>query len=101
MFMQLLQILLVPLVFVFITYYAGTKWGSKAGWLAFIALAYSTILTLLAGAHDRVAMHVTLHILKCLHEAHDRGQKTIRNVLRALPTLLNRNDGRGSGNRPD
>ena len=47
--MQLLQILVVPLVFVFVTYYAGTKWGSKAGWLSFFALAYSTILTLLAG----------------------------------------------------
>ncbi len=47
--MQLLQILLVPLVFVFLAYYAGTRWGSKAGWLAFVALAYSTILTLIAG----------------------------------------------------
>jgi NADH-quinone oxidoreductase subunit M len=47
--MQLLQILLVPLIFVFITYYAGIRWGAKAGWLAFFALAYSTSLTLLAG----------------------------------------------------
>src|SRR5208283_1418172 len=54
MFMQLLQILLVPLAFVFITYYAGSRWGSKAGWLAFIALAYSTVLTLLAGAQGGV-----------------------------------------------
>jgi len=49
MYMQLLQILLVPLVFVFITYYAGVRWGAKAGWLSFAALLYSTILTLLAG----------------------------------------------------
>jgi len=55
MFMQLLQILLVPLVFVFITYYAGLRWGSKAGWLAFVALAYSTTLTLLAGAQGGVS----------------------------------------------
>lgn len=48
MYMQLLQILLVPLAFVFITYYAGNRWGSKAGYLSFIALAYSTVLTLLA-----------------------------------------------------
>jgi len=48
MYMQILQILLVPFVFVFITYYAGNKWGSKAGYLSFIALAYSTLLTLLA-----------------------------------------------------
>jgi NADH-quinone oxidoreductase subunit M len=47
--MQLLQILLVPLVFVFLTYFAGVRWGAKAGWLAFIALGYSTFLTLLAG----------------------------------------------------
>lgn len=45
--MLILQILLVPLVFVFIAYYAGVRWGSKAGYLAFIALAYSTLLTLL------------------------------------------------------
>ena len=49
MYMQLLQILVVPLAFVFVTYYAGTKWGSKAGWLSFFALAYSTFLILLAG----------------------------------------------------
>ena len=49
MYMQLLQILVVPLVFVFVTYYAGIRWGAKAGWLACIALAYSTILTLIAG----------------------------------------------------
>jgi len=47
--MQLLQILVVPLVFVFVTYYAGIRWGAKAGWLACIALAYSTVLTLIAG----------------------------------------------------
>jgi NADH-quinone oxidoreductase subunit M len=46
--MQILQILLVPLVFVFVAYYAGVKWGSKAGYLSFAALAYSTLLTLLA-----------------------------------------------------
>ncbi len=49
MYLQILQILLVPLVFVFITYYAGVKWGSKAGYLSFIALAYSTLLTVLTG----------------------------------------------------
>jgi NADH-quinone oxidoreductase subunit M len=48
--MQTLQILLVPFVFVFITYAAGTRWGAKAGWFAFIALAYSTLLTLYAGS---------------------------------------------------
>lgn len=47
MFLQILQILLVPFVFVFITYFAGTKWGGRAGYLAFIALGYSTLLTLL------------------------------------------------------
>jgi NADH-quinone oxidoreductase subunit M len=50
MYMQILQILLVPLVFVFIAYYAGVKWGSKAGYLSFVALAYSTLLTLLAAS---------------------------------------------------
>jgi NADH-quinone oxidoreductase subunit M len=49
MLMQILQILLVPFVFVFISYAAGLKWGSKAGWVSFIALAYSTFLTLLTG----------------------------------------------------
>jgi len=34
---------------VFVTYVAGVRWGAKAGWLAFIALAYSTFLTLMAG----------------------------------------------------
>jgi NADH-quinone oxidoreductase subunit M len=52
--MQLLQILVVPLVFVFVTYYAGIRWGAKAGWLACIALAYSTILTLIAGSQGGV-----------------------------------------------
>ena len=52
--MQLLQILLVPLLFVFITYAAGIRWGAKAGWLAFAALAYSTFLTLLAGSQGGV-----------------------------------------------
>lgn len=47
--MQNLQILVLPLLFVFVTYFAGLKWGAKAGWLAFIPLAYSTGLTLLAG----------------------------------------------------
>ena len=49
MYSQLLQILLVPLIFVLVTYYAGVRWGAKAGWLSFLALGYSTILTLLAG----------------------------------------------------
>jgi len=49
LYAQLLQILLVPLVFVFVVYYAGVRWGAKAGWLSFLALAYSTFLTLLAG----------------------------------------------------
>ena len=52
--MQLLQVLLVPLVFVFVTYYVGSRWGAKAGWLSFLALAYSTFLTLLAGAEGGV-----------------------------------------------
>lgn len=47
--MQVLQILLVPLVFVFVVYAAGVRWGAKAGWLSFAALGYSTFLTLLAG----------------------------------------------------
>jgi len=47
MYMQILQILLVPFVSVFIVYYAGVRWGRKAGWLSFAALAYSTILILL------------------------------------------------------
>ena len=45
----LLQILLVPITFIFIAYLAGLRWGAKAGWISFIALAYSTALTLLAG----------------------------------------------------
>ena len=49
MYMQIIQILLVPFVFVFITYAAGVRWGPKAGWLSFVALAYSTFLTLFAG----------------------------------------------------
>jgi len=49
MIIQLLQILLVPLAFVFITYFAGLRWGRRAGWLAFLSLAYSTLLTLFAG----------------------------------------------------
>jgi NADH-quinone oxidoreductase subunit M len=48
--MQLLQILLVPLVFVFVAYFAGLRVGAKAGWLSFAALAYSTLLTLIAGS---------------------------------------------------
>jgi NADH-quinone oxidoreductase subunit M len=47
--MQLLQILLVPLLFVFLTYFVGIRWGAKAGWLSFAALAYSTVLILFAG----------------------------------------------------
>jgi len=54
LYMQLLQILLVPLVFVFIAYFAGVRWGAKAGWLSFAALAYSTVLTLLAGSQGGV-----------------------------------------------
>ena len=49
MYMQLLQIILVPLIFVFVAYFAGVRWGAKAGWLSFLALAYATILTLVAG----------------------------------------------------
>jgi NADH-quinone oxidoreductase subunit M len=49
LYLQVLQILLVPFVFVFITYAAGLRWGPKAGWLSFVALAYSTFLTLFAG----------------------------------------------------
>jgi len=49
LYMQIIQILLVPFVFVFITYAAGVRWGPKAGWLSFVALAYSTFLTLFAG----------------------------------------------------
>jgi NADH-quinone oxidoreductase subunit M len=52
--MQILQILLVPLVFVFIAYFAGVKWGSKAGYVSFLALAYSTLLTLLAAMQGGV-----------------------------------------------
>jgi NADH-quinone oxidoreductase subunit M len=47
---QILQILLVPFVFVFVAYFAGMKWGSKAGWLSFTALAYSTFLTILTAS---------------------------------------------------
>jgi NADH-quinone oxidoreductase subunit M len=54
MYIQLLQIITVPLVFVFIVYYAGIKWGSKAGYLSFVALAYSTFLTLLAALQGGV-----------------------------------------------
>ena len=49
MFGQILQILLVPFVSVFITYFVGVRWGAKAGWIAFAALAYSTLLTVLTG----------------------------------------------------
>jgi NADH-quinone oxidoreductase subunit M len=54
LYAQLLQILVVPIVFVFIAYYAGTRWGAKAGWFSFIALTYSTILTVLAGLQGGV-----------------------------------------------
>jgi len=54
MFMQILQILLGPLLFVFITYVAGVKWGAKAGWVAFAPLAYSTFLTLMAALQGGV-----------------------------------------------
>jgi len=49
MYMQILSILLVPLVFVFIAYFVGARWGNKAGYLAFASLLYSTIITLLLG----------------------------------------------------
>jgi NADH-quinone oxidoreductase subunit M len=49
MVMQLLQILVVPLAFVFVTYFAGLRWGRYAGWFAFLSLAYSTVITLLVG----------------------------------------------------
>jgi NADH-quinone oxidoreductase subunit M len=49
MLFQVLQILLVPLVFVLVTYFAGRRCGVKVGWLAFLSLAYSTLLTLLIG----------------------------------------------------
>ena len=47
--MQLLQILLVPLTFVFITYFAGLRWGRHVGWISFFPLAYSAIITLSVG----------------------------------------------------
>ena len=53
--MHLLQILLGPLLFIFIAYVAGVKWGAKAGWVAFAPLAYSTFLTLMAGLQGGVA----------------------------------------------
>lgn len=49
MLAQILQILLVPFVFVFLAYYAGVRFGAKAGWIACGALAYSTFLTILTG----------------------------------------------------
>jgi NADH-quinone oxidoreductase subunit M len=49
LYMQVLQIILVPLVFVFIAYAGGVRWGAKAGWFSFAALGYSTFLTLVAG----------------------------------------------------
>ncbi len=54
MYMQILQILLVPFLFVFITYAAGIRWGRKAGWFSFLPLAYSTFLTLSAGLQGGV-----------------------------------------------
>jgi len=47
MIIPLLQILLVPLAFVFITYFVGLSWGRRTGWLAFLSLSYSTVITLL------------------------------------------------------
>src|SRR5208337_4119339 len=47
MIIQLLQILLVPLAFVFITYFVGLRWGRRTGWLAFLSLLYSAVVTLL------------------------------------------------------
>ena len=49
MYFQLLQIILVPFVCVFVSYFAGRCWGKKAGWVAFAALGYSSLLTLYAG----------------------------------------------------
>ena len=50
MYAQILQVLLVPFVFVFIVYFVGSKWGAKAGWFSFMALAYSTLLTILTAS---------------------------------------------------
>ena len=47
----LLQILLVPVAFVFITYCAGLRWGRRTGWLAFLSLLYSAVVTLLVAIH--------------------------------------------------
>jgi len=46
---MLLQILLVPLAFVLLTYFAGLRWGKRVGWLAFISLAYATTIILFVG----------------------------------------------------
>lgn len=54
MTMQLLQILLVPLAFVFITYFAGLRWGKRAGWLAFLSLSYSAMIVVFAGLQGGV-----------------------------------------------
>jgi len=53
--LEIIQILLVPLIFVFITYAAGVKFGSRAGWLSFAALAYSTILILILAGQGGAA----------------------------------------------
>ncbi|MGD0423815.1 MAG: NADH-quinone oxidoreductase subunit M [Candidatus Bathyarchaeia archaeon] len=55
MIIQLLQILLVPLAFVFITYFAGLRFGRRTGWLAFLSLSYSTVITLLVAMRGGAA----------------------------------------------
>jgi NADH:ubiquinone oxidoreductase subunit 5 (subunit L)/multisubunit Na+/H+ antiporter MnhA subunit len=57
----ILTILLVPFAFVFVTYFASSRLGSKVGWLAFLALAYSTLSTLLAGFQGGVAEYYGWH----------------------------------------
>ena len=54
MTMQLLQILLIPLAFAFITYLAGLRWGRRAGWLAFLSLSYSALIVVFAGLQGGV-----------------------------------------------
>ena len=54
MYLLLLQILIVPVAFIFVAYVAGLRWGAKAGWISCIALGYSTFLTLLAGSQGGV-----------------------------------------------
>jgi NADH-quinone oxidoreductase subunit M len=54
MTIHLLQILLVPLAFVFITYLAGLRWGRRAGWLAFLSLSYPVLVIMYAGLQGGV-----------------------------------------------